>query len=135
MLGRRAGSSPRNLVMLNFARESCCCAFAATTALRGAHCGVGGRSFRPRRLHWRAAEAAEVACWLSVGLGDGSVGAGHLEIGGVGAGALVEGGLVGGSVSVPFYRDDMLTPTLACGSQQSEQGTAPPLRTAGGCVL
>ena len=33
------------------------------------------------------------------------------------------------------FLPSMLTPTLACGSQQAEQGTAPPLRTAGGCVL
>lgn len=91
MLGQRAGSSPWNLVMLIFARESCSSHFYIA-GRRAGHCGVGGRSFRPWGVHWRAAEAAEVACRLSVGLGDGPVGAGHLEIGGVGAGALVEGG-------------------------------------------
>ena len=91
MLGRPAGGLALNLVELNFARESCPSHFVATTALRGAHCGVGGRSLWRWWLHCKAAEAAEVASQLAAGLGDGSACAGHLENGG-GAAAAAGGG-------------------------------------------
>ena len=39
------------------------------------------------------------------------------------------------SYECEFIYGSMLTPTLACGSQQAEQGTAPPLRTAGECAV
>ena len=64
----------------------------STTALRGAHCGVGVRWAAMLRRRWRAAEAAEAVSQVSVGLGDGPVGAGHLEDDGGDAGALGGGG-------------------------------------------
>ena len=91
MLGRRAGRSPWNLVMLNFARESCSCPFAVATARHGVRCGAGGRSCWLHGRHCKATEAAEVASRLVAGLGGGAGGAGHLENGG-GAAAAIGGG-------------------------------------------
>ena len=78
MLGRPAGGLALELVMLNFARESCSSVFSATTVRLAARCGVGGRSFWRCRLHCKADEAVEVTSQFAVGLGGGSACAGHL---------------------------------------------------------
>jgi hypothetical protein len=92
MLGQPADSSPRDLVMLNFARERCCYPFVATTSRRGAHSGVGGR-YWVRGREWKTGGLAEVACWVVVaGLGGEIGGADCLENGAGDDGALGGGG-------------------------------------------